>query len=307
MSPLACWQQFFNIETTYLPVDPYELDEICCDVEMRVISHIGIELMNCVFNSHALQEIRRQAPSVENVQVKIRFNRASMAHIWVTDAKTGSRLMVANIDPKKASLSAAQVAAAQKLRRSDRKTNDEFITFGEALRRMTEIGQALLRANTQTKRRQGFKLLGFDSLPDAKSPRSANSAPETVIRLSDALHPSEDATLRGGGAQASKPAKKRAGTGQPEPRGQAAAKPPSQSRSLDNELSKSASPSVLTEPHVAYTDSPTALQQAAQSSAEPAAGPAATAPIYTLALPIFGVTRRDVERPFFGDKNANLR
>lgn len=175
MSPLALWQQFFNLETTYLPLNPDELDEICCDSQQRTISHVGVELDNCRFQSFALQEIRRLAAGPENAKVQLRYNRKSMAHIWVTDPKTGDRIQVPNVDPVTARLSAAQVAATEKLRRDHKKTNGEIIQFGEALKRLREIGQSLLRANTQGKRRQGYKLLGITL--EAVQPQASRAIP----------------------------------------------------------------------------------------------------------------------------------
>lgn len=175
MSPLALWQQFFSLETTYLPLNPDELDEICCDSQQRTISHVGVELENCRFQSFALQEIRRLAAGPENAKVQLRYNRKSMAHIWVTDPKTGDRIQVPNVDPVTAGLSAAQVAATEKFRRSHKKTSGEIIQFGEALKRLREIGQSLLRANTQGKRRQGYKLLGI--APEAEQPQASQATP----------------------------------------------------------------------------------------------------------------------------------
>ena len=161
MSPLKLWTQFFSLEAAHLPLDPLELDEICCDTERRVISHIGIQLGNCFFNSLALREIHRQAAGPKNIEVQIRFNRSSMAHIWVKDPRSGDRIQVPNIDPELARLSAAQVKAAFKFQGEQKKSDGEMIAMGEALKRMREIGESLLRAHTQRKRRQGLKLLGM--------------------------------------------------------------------------------------------------------------------------------------------------
>lgn len=178
MNPLAVWQQFFNLESTYLPMNPDELEEVCCESETRTISHIGIELDNCRFQSSALNEIFRAAPLADNVVVKLRYNRSLMSHIWVTHPRTGERIRVPNVDPQTAGLNAKQVSAAEKIRRGHQKTTGELIAFSEALRRLREIGQALLRANTQAKRRKGYKLLGITpaSLPLHDSPVSEPEA-----------------------------------------------------------------------------------------------------------------------------------
>lgn len=160
MNPLEKWQQFFRPEEIYLPVDPDELDEICCDTEERTISHVGVEMMNCFFNCTELQEIRRQLPSLKDPYVKVKFSRNSLSHVWVVDPKSGHRIKVANVDPEAAELSAYERSEALKIQSSRKKTHGEIIAFGEALRRMKEIGQSLLRANTQTQRRRGFKMLG---------------------------------------------------------------------------------------------------------------------------------------------------
>lgn len=161
MNPLEQWKRFFSPEETYIPVDPDELEEICCDAEQRVISHIGIEMLNCVFNCFELQEIRRQLPSLKNPYVKVKFHRDSLRCIWVVDPRSGDRIRVLNVDPVTAELSAFEMAETIKLQSKQKKTTGEILAFSEALRRMREIGQSLLRANTQGQRRRGFKMLGL--------------------------------------------------------------------------------------------------------------------------------------------------
>jgi len=161
VNPLDKWRQFFRPEETYLPVDPDELDEICCDTEERVISHVGVEIMNCFFNCFELDEIRRQLPSLKDPYVKVKFRRDSLSHIWVVDPKSGHRIRVANVDPEAAELSAYEMSEIVKLQSNRKKTHGEIVAFAEALRRMKEIGQSLLRANTQNQRRRGFKMLGL--------------------------------------------------------------------------------------------------------------------------------------------------
>lgn len=161
MTPLDKWAQFFRPEETYLPLDPDELDEICCDSEERVIAHTGIEILNCFFNNDEVQEIRRQLPSLKDPYVKVKFHRDSLSCIWVADPRTGHRVRVPNSDPVAAELSAYEMSEIVKLQSDRQRTHGETLVFAEALRRMKEIGQSLLRASTQRQRRKGFRMLGM--------------------------------------------------------------------------------------------------------------------------------------------------
>ena len=116
MSPLVAWNNRFEIHQARLPLDITHLDVICCDTCERVISHIGIELDNCTFNSPQLQALRRRAPlgglrmngideKVRQHLFQVKFNKALMAAIWVTDPTDGTRLRVSNTDLLTADLS----------------------------------------------------------------------------------------------------------------------------------------------------------------------------------------------------------
>ena len=268
MSPLTLWQQFFSLETTYLPLNPDELDEICCDSQQRTISHVGIELDNCRFQSFALQEIRRMAAGPENAKVQLRYNRKSMAHIWVTDPKTGDRIQVPNVDPVTAGLSAAQVAATEKLRRDHKKTSGEIIQFGEALKRLREIGQSLLRANTQGKRRQGYKLLGI--IPEAEQPQASQ---DSLTKTTAAALPRKNLRKK----KTAPPALRRA-------------------------------PTVSAEQPAVDASAPTPARvfQPVPAATAPCDNIVST-PVQKFAVPMFNVVKRAADRDFFGGKNADPR
>lgn len=115
MSPLKHWQAAFRVEDMRLPADAGELEIVCCEWDTAAVSHIGVEKANCVFNSAALQELRRRHVGLDDLCVEIKWNNASMRRIWVLDASTGDWISVPNRDAKKAAMSAAEVAMAKKL------------------------------------------------------------------------------------------------------------------------------------------------------------------------------------------------
>lgn len=115
MSPMEHWKNAFRVEDMRLPVDAGELEIVCCEWDTALVSHIGIEKANCVFNSAALQDLRRRHPGPDDLSLEIKWNKTSMRHIWVLDATTGEWISVPNRDAKKAAMSAAEVAMAKKL------------------------------------------------------------------------------------------------------------------------------------------------------------------------------------------------
>lgn len=169
MSPLAMWNQFFSVEQAWLPPDPVELAVICCTTVYRSISHIGIEIENCVFNSDALQEIRRRAPTGKKLKLQVKYNPESMSAIWVMDPENKARIEVLNSDPQTRNLSAYQVSLGIKLMR-EVKSERQIIELGEALKKMRATAQADLHAKTQTKRKNARRVLGVDATPIAAVP-----------------------------------------------------------------------------------------------------------------------------------------
>lgn len=168
MSPLSIWNQFFSVEQARLPSDPAELAIICCTTVYRSVSHIGIEVENCVFNSDALQEIRRRAPVGKKLKLQVKYNPELMSAIWVMDPESGARIEVVNPDPQTQNLSAYQISLGIKLMR-EVKSDRQIIELGEALNKMRATAEADLHAKTQTKRKNARKALGFDvtSIPAA--------------------------------------------------------------------------------------------------------------------------------------------
>lgn len=196
MSPLVAWNNRFEIHEARLPLEIAHLDVICCDTCERVISHIGIELDNCTFNSSELQALRRRAPlgglRMNGIDEKVcrrlfqvKFNKALMAAIWVTDPTDGTRLRVSNTDPLTADLSAAQVAAIVRDRLAAKKVGQR-LSVAAALQRQRETARGMLNAKSMAARRRGAKLLGITvdleadarplSIRKASSKRSLPSA-----------------------------------------------------------------------------------------------------------------------------------
>ena len=175
MSPLSIWTQFFSVESARLPSDPVELAIICCTTVYRSISHIGIEIENCVFNSDALQEIRRRAPVGKPLKVQVKYNTELMSAIWVMDPASGARIEVVNPDPQTQNLSAYQVSLGVKLAREVR-SDQQIIAFGEALKKMRATARTDLHAKTQTKRRNARRVLGIEVAPIRSTLPNENKA-----------------------------------------------------------------------------------------------------------------------------------
>lgn len=175
MSPLSIWNQFFSVELARIPPDPVELAIICCTTVYRSISHIGIEVENCVFNNDAVQEIRRRAPVGKKLKLQVKYNPESMHAIWVKDPETGARIEVLNPDPQTRNLSAYQISLGIKLMR-EVKSDRQFIEFGEALNKMRTTAEVDLRAKTQTKRKNARKALGLNAAPIHAAPPSESKA-----------------------------------------------------------------------------------------------------------------------------------
>lgn len=165
-SPIDAWNAHYALDRVRLPASFDDLEVICCLSEMRVISHVGIELLNCKFNNPALQQIRRRMPVESGVRVKVRFNTASMRRIWVTDPMTGEHFEVLNQDPDTRDLSAEQVAALERIRRQAQ-SQGVILNRAQARRRMAEHYKQLTVAMTQAARRRALKLLGFLEDPSA--------------------------------------------------------------------------------------------------------------------------------------------
>lgn len=165
-SPIEAWKTLYALDRVRLPDSFDDLEVICCMSEMRVISHVGIELLNCKFNNPALQQIRRNMPMESSGRVKVRFNMASMRRIWVTDPMTGEHLEVLNQDPETQDLTAEQVTALERIRRQAQ-SQGVILNRAQARRKMSEHYGQLTSAMTQAARRRTLKLLGLSEMPSA--------------------------------------------------------------------------------------------------------------------------------------------
>lgn len=178
-SPIDAWNSHYALERARLPDSFDDLEIICCMSEMRVISHVGIELLNCKFNNPALQQIRRRMPVDSDGRVKVRFNTASMRRIWVSDPMTGEYLEVLNQDPDTLDLTAEQVTALERIRRQAQ-SEGVILNRAQARRRMAEQYGSITSVKTQAARRRTLKLLGLleasSSSPDKPSKKKARAS-----------------------------------------------------------------------------------------------------------------------------------
>ncbi len=181
MSPLERWRNYFSLENTFIPIDTDELDLICCDTTTRTIGHIGIELHNCVFNSHDLQLLRQSIPTVQGMKVQVNFNAELLNCIWVKNPVTQEYLQVINTDPATNDLNSAQTAKLSEMRRQASSTN-ATLSSQEARERMIALTAPFMRAKTQTERRRAFKLLGIIADGDLDQKASSQKAKAAEMR-----------------------------------------------------------------------------------------------------------------------------
>ncbi|WP_096698424.1 DDE-type integrase/transposase/recombinase [Polaromonas sp. AER18D-145] len=170
-SPLNIWNRFFLIEESFVPGDLDELSVICCESATRVITHIGIEMENCVFNSEELQEIRRRSPAGRKVSVEVKYNRCLMNHIWVTEPTSLVRIQILNSDPATRDLSSQQIGAIRKMQR-ELQDQGHIVGRAQAFEKLKLAARAQLYAKTQSKRRQARKILGVEMEADQIAPKT---------------------------------------------------------------------------------------------------------------------------------------
>lgn len=160
MSPLERWKNHFSLEDTFVPISPDELQLICCDSTFRTISHIGIEIFNCIFNSHDLQLLRRIFPADQGTKVQVKYNAELLNSIWVKNPFTKEYLQVINTDPITSDMNTVQTAKLAELTRRTLNTG-ALLTRAKARENLIALAAPLLRAKTQMERRRAFKILGF--------------------------------------------------------------------------------------------------------------------------------------------------
>lgn len=195
MTPREAWNLGFSLDRIRMPLLLHELSIACMDQCQRRVSHVGIELLNCRFNSDALQSVRRQAPIGSNAGnpcnplVEVRFNRGSMASIWVKVPSSTEYVKVPNIDTERAGMSAHQVHVLVVEQRKERPGTAVVIKDGRS--RLMKIADPLLHGRTLSERRRGRKLLGLkeqDPNDDAKrlvpAKRAKRSPKATDIKSS---------------------------------------------------------------------------------------------------------------------------
>lgn len=176
-SPIKAWSELYTLDQVRLPGDIDELAVICCESVTRTVSHIGIELENCIFNNSTLQQLRRRVAPGGQTKVQLRYNTALMDRIWVQDPVTLQRFEVLNKDPVTRDLSAKQVAALEHVRRISEATGT-VITRAQARQRIEEIYRPMLNARNMGDRRRALKILGLtvNESPTEKSKKAVPKA-----------------------------------------------------------------------------------------------------------------------------------
>jgi putative transposase len=159
-SPIDAWKERYTLDQVRLPGDIDELAVVCCESDTRTVSHIGIELENCVFNNSTLQQLRRRVAPGGQTKVQLRYNTARMDRIWVQDPVTLQRFEVLNQDPVTKDLSAKQVTALESIRRKSQSTGT-VITRAQARKQIEETYRPLVLARTMLERRRALKILGL--------------------------------------------------------------------------------------------------------------------------------------------------
>lgn len=159
-SRLQAWIDHATPLNIWLPSDIADLEIVCSESEFRVISHIGIELCNCVFNSPALQQLRRRMPGLEEARVRVNFNPSLMDKIWVTDPTNKERIEILNSDPTTRDLSAKQVSMVEAVRRQAQ-ADGSSITRAQARRKIQDICAPLVAAGKPSTTRAALRLLGL--------------------------------------------------------------------------------------------------------------------------------------------------
>jgi hypothetical protein len=187
-SSIDAWKERYSLEQVRLPGDIDELEVICCESDTRTVSHIGIELENCIFNNSTLQQLRQRVAPGGQTKVQLRYNPARMDRIWVQDPVTLQRFEVMNHDPETKDLSAKQVSALESIRRKSQSTGT-VITRAQARKRIEEIYRPLVHAKTMLERRRALKILGlvFNESPPEKSKKMAPKKRPKVVNTSNDL------------------------------------------------------------------------------------------------------------------------
>lgn len=155
-SPAERWNQLASPDRLELPVDPDELEIICSDADERVISHEGIKWRGTMFQSPALQQLRRRLPEACGSRVTVRCN-GHMARIWVRDPADGSHLEVLNTDPDTKDLTVQQILDLDAVR--GKAGTPGRLTAAEGRKRMKDYVQQLQDCKNKKAKRALLRIL----------------------------------------------------------------------------------------------------------------------------------------------------
>lgn len=158
MSPLEQWNQLATPDRLDLPLEPDELEIVCCNSTQRVISNEGIEWIGTMFQSSALQELRRRLPSSLGGRVTVR-NDGHMARIWVYDPTDDSHLEVLNSDPNTKDLTVKQVSDLNVVRGSAKSPGR--LTAAEGRKRLRDWQRQLVECKNKRTKKALMRLLGL--------------------------------------------------------------------------------------------------------------------------------------------------
>ena len=165
-SPVERWNQLASPDRLELPVDPDELEIICSDADVRVISHEGIQWRGTMFQSHALQQLRRKLPEACGSKVTVRCN-GHMARIWVRDPADGSHLEVLNTDPDTKDLTVQQILDLDAVR--GKAGTPGRLTAAQGRKRMKDYARQLQDCKTRKAKKALLRLLNLTAIPETQA------------------------------------------------------------------------------------------------------------------------------------------
>jgi len=165
-SPVERWNQLASPDRLELPVDPDELEIICSDADERVISHEGIQWRGTMFQSHALQQLRRKLPEACGSRVTVRCN-GHMARIWVRDPIDGSHLEVLNTDPDTKDLTVQQILDLDAVR--GKVGTPGRLTAAQGRKRMKDYARQLQDCKTRKAKNALLRLLNLTAMSETQA------------------------------------------------------------------------------------------------------------------------------------------
>lgn len=158
MSPIERWNQLASPDRLNLPVELDELEIVCCDVIERTITHEGVEWNSTMFQSAALQQLRRRIPASLGFRVQVRHS-GHMARIWVRDPTDETDLEVLNADPATKDLTVPQARELHLVQ--GRANSANRLTAAEGRKRLRDWSRQLIECKNIRAKRALLRLMNL--------------------------------------------------------------------------------------------------------------------------------------------------